>query len=99
MLGGGERVSVALPTHLALKNRLGEAIRYLGASVDSLPLARRLVNKLTLHLIDLQERIALFQPPSEPSEAAERLTDLLDPKERSSLSVHDLTKLLLNAPA
>ena len=26
------------------------------------------------------------------------LTDLLDPKERSSLSVHDLTKLLLNAP-
>ena len=27
------------------------------------------------------------------------LTDLLDPKERSSLSVHDLTKLLLNAPA
>ena len=27
------------------------------------------------------------------------LTDLLDPKERASLSVHDLTKLLLNAPA
>ena len=27
------------------------------------------------------------------------LSDLLDPKERSSLSVHDLTKLLLNAPA
>ena len=27
------------------------------------------------------------------------LTELLDPKERASLSVHDLTKLLLNAPA
>lgn len=79
MVGGGERVTFELHQLLKMRVRVDRAVGYLGTDIDCLPAAFHLLTRLTDEMIDMLDSIWSADPPTEPSEDAADLTELLVP--------------------
>lgn len=79
MLGGGQRVVLALPALLGVSNRVAQALAALGQGWSTLPAARATAKRLYAVLSDAVHLVSLSPAPTQPSSLAAQLTDMLDP--------------------